>query len=113
MKKIFILFFVGMFLIGSGIFPQKPDGKNTHKTTGDPIYAYLNLNNISTVFRNNGISDWDIFQSNSGFKYPKETGKTAVFCSGLLWGVKIAGDPQVRVGGTTPSVQVLETSTAA
>ncbi len=58
------------------------------------------MNNISTVFRNNGISDIDAAQQNSGFKYPKETGKTAVFASGLIWGVKIAGDPQVRVGGS-------------
>ncbi len=100
MKKVVILLFVGMFFINSGIFPQKPGGKNTHNTTGDPSYTYLNLNNISTIFRNNGISDIDISLSNSGFKYPKETGKTAVFISGLLWGVKIAGDPQVRVGGS-------------
>jgi hypothetical protein len=101
MKKIFILIFVGIFLISSGIFPQKPGGKITYKTTGYPSFTYLNLNNISTVFRNNGISDLDIFLSNSGFKYPKETGNTAVFCSGLLWGAKIAGDPQVRVGGSS------------
>jgi hypothetical protein len=100
MKKIFILLFVGMFLICSGIFPQKPNGKNTNNTTGDPSYTYLNLNSISTVFRNNGLSDIDVLQSASGFKYPKETGKTAVYCTGLLWGAKIAGDPQVRVGGS-------------
>jgi len=75
--------------------------RNDNPQLGDPIRAYLNLNNISTIFKNTGISDIDIGQSNSGFKYPKETGKTAVFESGLIWGVKIAGDPQVRVGGST------------
>jgi hypothetical protein len=100
MKKIFILLFAGMFLISSEISPQKPSGNNPANTLGDPIRAYLNLNNISTIFTNDGISDIDPWGSNSGFKYPKETGKTAIYTSGLLWGVKIAGDPQVRVGGT-------------
>ena len=67
---------------------------------GDPIWAYLNLNNISTVFRNNGISDIDVNQQNSGFVFPKGFGKTAVYTSGLLWGAKIPGDPQARVGGS-------------
>jgi len=68
---------------------------------GTPIRAYLNLNSISTVFKNTGISDIDESEQSSGFKFPKETGKTAVYESGLLWGVKIPGDPQVRVGGST------------
>ncbi len=97
MKKIFILLFVGMFLISSGVFPQKREGNKSLNPRGEPVLAYLNLNNISTIFLNNGRSDVDpsiIPWGGPGFKYPKETGKTAVFSSGLLWGVKIAGDPQ-------------------
>jgi hypothetical protein len=83
-------------------YSQKSEtGDNPSSPQGDPIRAYLNLNNISTVFKNTGISDIDVGQSNSGFVYPFGTGKAAVFISGLLWGVKIAGDPQVRVGGST------------
>jgi len=103
MKKIFILLFAGMFLISSGVFPQKREGDKLSNPLGEPDIAYLNLNNISTIFLNNGTSDFDpniIPFGGSGFKYPKETGKTAVFRSGLLWGAKIAGDPQVRVGGS-------------
>jgi len=102
MKKIFYLLFAGMFLINSGVFPQKPVTDDSPSSPqGDPIRAYLNLNNISTVFKNTGISDIDAGQSNSGFVYPFGTGKAAVFISGLIWGAKIAGDPQVRVGGST------------
>ncbi|MFN2128796.1 MAG: hypothetical protein ACK2TU_13135, partial [Anaerolineales bacterium] len=50
--------------------------------------------------RNNGISDIDVNQQNSGLVFPKGSGKTAAFTSGLLWGARIPGDPQVRVGGT-------------
>lgn len=83
------------------VFAQKPYQGNTDVKLGDPIRAHLNLNNISTIFKNTGLSDIDVAQQNSGFKFPKQTGKTAVYMSGLLWGVKISGDPQVRVGGST------------
>ena len=96
-KKLIKILFVIFLLICPVLIAQR----NGNQQLGDPIHAYLNLNNISTTFKNDGISDIDIFQTNSGFKYPKETGKTAVFISGLLWGVKIPGEQQVRVGGST------------
>jgi hypothetical protein len=68
---------------------------------GEPLYSYLNLGSISTVFKNTGISDIDIYENNSGFVFPRGSGKTAVFISGLIWGAKITDDPQVRVGGST------------
>ena len=70
------------------------------KTTGNPVVTFININNISTPIRNNGISDINVAQTLAGFTYPKGSGKTAVFESGLLWGAKVAGDPQVRVGGS-------------
>ncbi len=102
MKKIFILLFVGMFLISSVVFSQKREGNKLSNPRGEPALAFLNLNNISTIFRNNGISDIDKYQSNSGFMYPKETGKTAVFISGLLWGAIIndPGQQDPHVGGS-------------
>jgi hypothetical protein len=95
MKKIIHFAIISFFL-----FPFLSAQKNDNPQLGLPIRAYLNLNNISTIFENTGISDINM-DGNSGFKYPKETGKTAVFESGLIWGVKIEGDPQVRVGGST------------
>src|SRR3989339_19485 len=77
--------------------------KNLNKIQGTPIRALLNINNVSTVIKNDGITDIDRDEQNSGFIYPKGSGKTAGFESGLLWGVRLEGDPQVRVGGSAYS----------
>ncbi len=68
-------------------------------TKGDPSRTLLNINNFSTYFYNNGSSDIDP-SGNSGFVYPKGSGKTAVFQSGFLWGAYYHGDSQPRVGGS-------------
>jgi hypothetical protein len=73
------------------------------KVTGTPVFSWMNINNISTVLRNNGTADINPSQTNSGLTYPKGSGKTAIFESGLLWAARIAGDPQVRVGGSAYS----------
>ena len=83
---IYALMFV-FLLLCSIVYPQKPGTENSPSSPdGSPIRAYLNLNNISTIFKNDGISDINIGQSASGFVFPKGTGKTAVYQSGLLWG---------------------------
>src|ERR1039457_4500096 len=53
--------------------------------------TYLDINNISTGFCNNGISDNNP-SGNSGFIFPKGSGKNAVYTSGLLWGGIVASD---------------------
>ena len=83
----------------------KAEGNEKGKTTLQKVeqqnpVTYLDINNVFTVMRNNGISDIDVNQQNSGLVFPKGSGKTAAFTSGLLWGARIPGDPQVRVGGT-------------
>jgi hypothetical protein len=101
MKHSFFLVMAFTILFGNVSYSQNKGNKNNSMTElGDPIRAYLNLNNISTVFKNDGISDINAGQDASGFVYPFGTGKTAVYESGLVWGVKISGDPQVRVGGS-------------
>jgi hypothetical protein len=61
--------------------------------------TYLDINLISTPFYNNGIADIDP-TGNAGLVYPKGSGKTAVFTSGLLWGGMVVGDVTPNVGGT-------------
>jgi hypothetical protein len=73
------------------------------KVAGTPVYTYININNISTVLRNDGTADIDPPQTNSGFAFPKGSGKTAIYESGFLWAARVAGDPQVRVGGSAYS----------
>ncbi|HEX9006639.1 MAG TPA: hypothetical protein VF889_05060 [Bacteroidota bacterium] len=75
----------------------------TMKTTGTPVVTFLDINNISTPLRSNGTADINVQQTQSGFVFPKGSGKTAIYISGFLWGAKIAGDPQVRVGGSAYS----------
>jgi hypothetical protein len=102
--KILLIFLFGGVLI-SGSALAEGDGLNRsnrlNKPSGSPIRAYMNINNVSTVIKNDGISDIDEGQSNSGLVYPKGSGKTAVFQSGLIWGAFVPGDPQVRMGGST------------
>ncbi|MBI9071814.1 MAG: T9SS type A sorting domain-containing protein [Melioribacteraceae bacterium] len=71
---------------------------NLKKTKGTPSRTTFNINNISTFIYNNG--DCDIQPTgDSGFEYPKGSGKYAIFESGLVWGAKVNGD--IRVGGST------------
>jgi hypothetical protein len=100
MIKSTLFLLAGLLFITSEILPQKPMDNNTYYPTSTSSHSYLNLNNISTIFQNNGISDYDPTNALAGFKFPKVTGRTAIFTSGLLWGVKIPGDPQPRVGGS-------------
>ncbi|HSW56366.1 MAG TPA: hypothetical protein VLH59_14865, partial [Ignavibacteriaceae bacterium] len=68
------------------------------KITGSPVYKKFNINRISTYFKNDGESDINP-NGNSGFEYPRRSGKTAIFQAGLVWGGKVGG--QIRVGGSS------------
>jgi len=102
MKYLISSLILVLFLLSPLNYPQKPLKDNiTFSPQGDPIRAYLNLNNISTIFKNNGFSDIDVNEAAAGFVFPKGSGKTAVYISGFLWGAYAGNDPQVRVGGST------------
>jgi hypothetical protein len=99
----FIVFAVSILFLTQAVLNAEGNekGKRTLQKVQQQVpVTYLDINNIFTPMRNNGISDIDVNQQNSGLVFPKGSGKTAVFTSGLLWGAKIPGDPQVRVGGT-------------
>lgn len=68
------------------------------KTDGLPANTLFNINNISTIFYSDGQSDLNL-QGNSGFFFPKGSGKAAVFQTGFVWGGMVDG--KVRVGGVT------------
>lgn len=98
MKK-FIFLFVALFLTDYTFLSAQVSDKKVN-TLGEPSYTRLNLNNISTAFYNNGMSDINP-DMNSGFFYPKGMGKTARHASGLLWGLLTSGNPSLRVNGST------------
>jgi len=60
-------------------------------------YSKMNINNISTFIRNTGGADHSN-TGDSGFEYPKLSGKTLIYESGLLWAGKVNG--QIRSGGS-------------
>ncbi|MBK7632044.1 MAG: hypothetical protein IPJ23_15310 [Ignavibacteriales bacterium] len=101
--KYILVFVISIFFLVPGLRAEgdKKDKNNNvlNKTNTYVALTSLNINNISTYFYNNGISDISA-QGNSGLVYPKGSGKTAAFTSGLLWGARVAGDPDPRVGGT-------------
>ncbi len=104
MKRSGILLTIVCLAVALGVAGERRAGtaqsRQLMKPDGSPVYTYLNINNVSTVLRNDGTADIDPAQQNSGLVFPKGSRKTAMYSSGLLWGAKIAGDPQVRVGGS-------------
>lgn len=101
--RFILVFMMSLLLLVPGLRAEgeKNNRKNSELTKNNSQIAVttLNINNLSSYFFNNGISDISTL-GNSGLIYPKGSYKTAVFSSGLLWGAKIAGDPDPRVGGT-------------
>jgi hypothetical protein len=76
---------------------RKNKNNNISKSLTQITGTFLDINNISTYFYNNGIGDHDP-SGNSGLVFPKGSQKTACYTSGLLWGGLIDGIP--KVGGT-------------
>ena len=100
----FFSFYLILFLLLLNSVEIKPEDEklvrkeNTFNTvSGSPVYKKFNINNISTWIKNDGEADINP-NGNSGFEYPRRSGKTAIFQSGLLWGGKVNGE--VRVGGS-------------
>jgi hypothetical protein len=98
-SKFLFLFFISISVLLFAEDGNKKDSKSLNKTQGTPVRTFLNINGLSTQIYNDGNSDITP-DGNSGVIFPKGSGKTAVFESGLLWGAQVAGDPQVRVGGS-------------
>ena len=101
--KYVLVFMIGALFLAPTLIQAKGDKKDNktrlQKTTVQRSSTRLNINNISTWFYNDGKSDITP-NGNSGFFFPKGSGKAAVFTAGLLWGARVAGDPDPRVGGT-------------
>ena len=75
-------------------------GKVLNKTTGTPGATKFNINNISTFFGNDGISDLST-TGDSGFQFPDGSGKTVFYESGFVYGGYV--NKEWRVGGSTYS----------
>ena len=71
-----LVFVMGSTFAEGGDGSQK--GNTLNKPMGAPIRAYMNINFISTIIKNDGISDINVGQDASGLIYPRGSGKTAV-----------------------------------
>lgn len=89
----FILVLMLLIAINSGTdsYAQKKlNNQNNAQALSAVSYTMMNINNISTYFYNNGLSDVSPSQD-AGFVYPKGSGKTVFYSSGLLWGGMVNG----------------------
>jgi len=77
------------------------------KTTGNPIYAVLNINNLSSWMRHDGVSNFSAH--GEGLIYPRFTAGV-IYKDGVVWGGKMylnaaktqpAPKQLVRAGGST------------
>ncbi len=97
--KILAVAVMGLAVIAAAAGAEKGTGpRGLSRVLGSPVNTYLDVNNISTVFWDQGYADIDVQDLNAGFVFPKGSGKTAVFQSGFLWGGIVNGE--VRVGGS-------------
>jgi hypothetical protein len=107
--KLFLpLLLLSVVLIAGSTFAEEKGGNSDNKSNtlykpmADPIRAWMNINFISTIIKNDGISDINVGQDASGLIYPIGSGRTAVYTSGFLWAANV-NDPNEEdphVGGT-------------
>ncbi|MCK6559350.1 T9SS type A sorting domain-containing protein [candidate division KSB1 bacterium] len=107
------LMLAGLLLYGATAFAERPAGEKERnqqalsKPTGTPRYQILNINNIWTWIRNDGMSNHSPI-ADDGTYFPRGTG-SAIYQDGIMWGGKVYLDPNytqpgpkdqlIRVGG--------------
>ncbi|MEK9138964.1 MAG: hypothetical protein AAB393_17735, partial [Bacteroidota bacterium] len=103
MKKVY--FVLAILFPSLSSFSAEPSGKRDHSAAAITP-TRLNINNISTEFRNDGWTDRYSSSGNSGCVFPVGTARSLVFQSGLVWGAKIYDPPRdtLHVGGATYAV---------
>lgn len=98
---IVLLVVLGSPMRGEEPKQQKPNNK-LRKVAGEPSMTHLNINRLTTPIYDDGQSDRDWSRVGaSGLIYPKGSGKSALFATGLQWGARYGKGGPVRVGGTT------------
>ena len=87
------------FLAGHAEAGNRVDGRNAQPSRllerGHSVV--FDANNISTYIRNNGSFDRNPITGNAGYEWPRGTGNTAIYASGLWLGGKRGGTVRVAV----------------
>lgn len=74
--------------------------KNTQRITTNEHYQFLDINNIFTMYSNNGDGAFNKYLALAGFEWPKGSSKAPIFEDGLLYGGIWQMDNSLRVGGS-------------
>lgn len=104
-KKILIFIVPVILVIFYGFKPndQPRNNNNVDNRNTNPnqvlavTSAQLNANQINTWFRTNGSFNRDPSTGNAGFEWPKGSGKTARYASGLWLGCVVGNDTLIAV----------------
>ncbi|MBS1518114.1 MAG: T9SS type A sorting domain-containing protein [Bacteroidetes bacterium] len=79
-------------------FPAQREHKDSNPNNPQVLETrQLNVNNISTFFRNNGAFNRDFSTGNSGFEWPIGQGKYARYASGIWLGGIVNGDTLLAI----------------
>ncbi len=99
-NKLFLIFLILLFTSLTGYSRESLQSDIIFSTniSDTTKITRLNINNISTSFTNNGLSDQNLDQFYA-FIFHKDLYLETFYWTGFLWGGKIDGE--VRVGGTT------------
>ncbi|HOI30924.1 MAG TPA: T9SS type A sorting domain-containing protein [Melioribacteraceae bacterium] len=105
-RSSFYLAFALILLCSFSLKAEGVEGKEkgkVYKTAGTPGVTKFNINNISTFFGNDGISDLST-TGDSGFQFPIGSGKTVFYESGFVYGGDFPlddGTKEFRISGST------------
>ncbi|MDQ3193482.1 MAG: hypothetical protein M3P82_00640, partial [Bacteroidota bacterium] len=108
MVKKILIFLIPILIVV--VYGFKPHDEPNNNSNNNGIYRIipnqvaaavdqkqLNANQISTWFRTNGSFNRNPVNTNSGFEWPKGSGKTARYASGLWLGCVVGNDTLTTV----------------
>ncbi|MDQ7816701.1 MAG: T9SS type A sorting domain-containing protein [Melioribacteraceae bacterium] len=104
-SRVVLFLLIVLVFITSRIFSQ-PSKLQKDVLDSTIQFTRININNISTSFSNNGLSDYN-FNGVKGFRYPKDFYSAGFWWSGLLIGGKVNGE--IRVSGTSFKTSLVPT----
>ena len=109
-KRTFISLLSGLVVIALCVVATRSDAaengdrnkpRSLNKTTTNDLYTEFTINNLFNFYSNTGDGSVNPVTGNSGFEYPKGSGKTATFEDGVVWGGFHKGRSIPKVGGST------------
>ncbi|MSS72036.1 MAG: hypothetical protein EXS64_11165 [Candidatus Latescibacteria bacterium] len=82
-------------MVAPGVWAKGPAGPRLAKISTD---QKIDINNLSVYVSNEGSFSYNIGAGSAGLEFPKGTGKTAVYASGLWIAGKVNGDLRTAAG---------------